>query len=125
MYTKEKIVEILRGITYLDWKFHIHYVRPSGFMYLQLEFDAPDITTGQIVKVKSRKWMLSPHMTKSEIVQTALKAVLTSVEHEAREQFKYAGRAVFGPHVDVDVMWEVAGRKDNLDMRTGQWVDQT
>jgi hypothetical protein len=30
------------------------------------------------------------------------------LEHEAREQFKYRGRAVFGPHMDVDELWKLA-----------------
>nr|WP_315206420.1 hypothetical protein [uncultured Albidiferax sp.] len=41
-------------------------------------------------------------MTPSEVVQTALKCVLTSLEHEARENFKYKGAPIFGPHFDVD-----------------------
>jgi hypothetical protein len=51
---------------------------------------------------KGRKWFLSEHMTRSEIVGTAFKAVLTAMEHETREQFTYRGQAVFGPHIDVD-----------------------
>jgi hypothetical protein len=49
-----------------------------------------------------RKWRLSPHMTNGEIVQTAFKAVMTALEHEARETFKYRDAAVLGPHFDID-----------------------
>jgi hypothetical protein len=49
-------------------------------------------------------------------VQTALKAVLTAEEHEAREQFFYRGGAVFGPHINVDRLWTIA---DELDEREG------
>ncbi|WP_293222251.1 hypothetical protein [Ottowia sp.] len=38
----------------------------------------------------------------SELVQTALKCVLTSVEHETREQFRFRGQAIFGPHFNVE-----------------------
>jgi len=51
---------------------------------------------------KGRKWLLSQHMTDSEIVQTALLAVLVCEEHEARERFRYRGAAIFGPHQDVE-----------------------
>ena len=64
-----------------------------------------------------RKWRLSPHMTDSEIVGTALKAVLTAEEHEARENFLYRGRPIFGPHLDVDQLWELAGRQNALSVR--------
>lgn len=58
---------------------------------------------------KSRKWMLSPHMTKSEVVQTAFKAVMTAEEHETREKFSYRGQPVFGPHFDLDQLVRICG----------------
>lgn len=62
----------------------------------------------------TRKWYVSHAACKNEIVQTALKCVLTSVEHEARERFKYRGRAIFGPHFDVDALHRIhaAGELD-------------
>jgi hypothetical protein len=47
-------------------------------------------------------------------VQTAFKCVLTSIEHEAREQFTYSGARVFGPHFDVDALAQlcVSGSMD-------------
>jgi (2Fe-2S) ferredoxin len=44
---------------------------------------------------------LSPHMTDGEIVQTAFLAVMTALEHEAREQFTFDGVSVFDPHYDI------------------------
>jgi hypothetical protein len=65
-------------------------------------------------KHKTRKWRLSYNMTKSEVVQTALKCSLTSAEHEAREGFLWCKKAIFGPHLDVDALWRIA---DSLDVR--------
>jgi hypothetical protein len=76
--------------------------------------DAPQTT---------RKWYLSPHMTKSEFIQTVFKCVLTSQEHEAREAFKYRGKAIFGPHFDVDSLHQIAGKKCHLDYRTPIFQD--
>jgi len=70
--------------------------------YLQVVFMGRCTDTGEICRQTGRKWYLSPFMTKSEVVQTALKAVLTAEEHEARESFRYRGSAIFGPHFDVD-----------------------
>jgi len=51
---------------------------------------------------KTRKWVISSFATRSEVVQTMLKLVLTAMEHEAREKFTYKGKAIFGPHFDVE-----------------------
>ncbi len=49
-------------------------------------------------------------MTRGEIVRTALMAVLAVEEHEARERFLWRGRAVFGPHLSLEALWESAER---------------
>ena len=80
---------IVRRITYKDLKFKIGY---EGGQYLQV-----------LSKDWSgRKWRLSSHMTKGEIVQTAFAAVLAWEEHECREAFKYKGQSVFSPHYNIE-----------------------
>lgn len=64
-----------------------------------------------------RKWKLSPYMCKSEVVQTVWSAYKAWLEHEARESFRFNGRPVFGPHFDVDKMWELAEHDDNYEVR--------
>ena len=49
-----------------------------------------------------RKWFLSEHMTRSEVIQTVFLAVMTATEHEVRETFKYRGHAVYSPHFNVE-----------------------
>lgn len=119
MLSTTEIEEILGTVQYRDWQFILG--EDGDRAYLQVQFDAPDMTTGEPELQRGRKWFLSPHMTKSEIVTTSLKAVLTAVEHEAREDFKYKGKAIFGPHWDVDALHEQLTAR-NIDMRTGQWV---
>lgn len=81
-----------------------------GELYLCGEFFAADTCNGGAPQQwRTRRWLLSPVMTKSELVQTAFKCVLTAVEHEAREEFTYRRRPIFGPHYDVDVLWNAAG----------------
>ncbi len=83
---------VLARIKYKDWTFFL----PPDESYLQIHFSAGG------TKWHGRKWRLSRHMTTSEIVQTALKAVLAAEEHEAREAFTYRGHAIFGPHLNVE-----------------------
>lgn len=87
------ILAILADISYKDWEFRL---APDD-SWMQIVFRDP--ATGEMQHC--RKWRLSPHMTRSEVVQTALKAVLSAEEHEAREKFLYLGESIFSPHYDV------------------------
>jgi hypothetical protein len=101
MQTLMSIVNIVTQIEYADWTFKVGEMGDGA--YLQVAFkDA----TGQAWT--GRKWYVSLHSVESEVVQTALKAVLTALEHEAREAFKYKGFAIFGPHHDVNAMLNIA-----------------
>jgi hypothetical protein len=108
--------EIVGEIKYRDWKFLLVAEGHSGKIYLQVSFVGSDIVTGEDVEQRGRKWYLSEHMTKSEVVLTAFKAVQTAEEHELRERFRYRGRLIFGPHFDVDELWKIADGK-HIDVR--------
>lgn len=83
----------------LNFEIHAHV----GYFYLQVVCPNGSCNvTGEDYTWKGRKWLLSVHMTKGEFVQTCLMAVLTALEHEAREKFKYKGQSVFDPHYDID-----------------------
>ena len=118
--TTSEIASVIADVECGAFSFHVWEER--GRPILQVRFQAPDLVTGEAELQHARKWFLSPHMTRSEVVTTALKAVLTAVEHETREAFRYRGRPVFGPHIDVEALWALVGSRDNLDMRTGRWV---
>ena len=107
----EEIKDVLSQVHFPDYNL---FARESGGrMYIQASFWAIDHSAEhgfQFVEEQfTRKWYVSSEATKSEVIQTALKLILTAVEHEAREAFKYRGRAVFGPHINVDVLHEVCG----------------
>jgi hypothetical protein len=91
--------EILVEVDFSDWEFHLGL--DGDRPWLQVRFDSSDSLTGKIERQHGRKWMLSPFMTKSELAQTAFKAVMTASEHEIREMFTYKGRRIFGPHFDA------------------------
>lgn len=102
-------------VKFPGYSFRVHSY--DGKTYLQAEFHSPCSQTGQVTLQKTRKWLLSVHMTESELIQTAFKCVLTAIEHEAREQFKYKGRAVYGPHFDVAALIELCD-KNQLETRS-------
>lgn len=100
MLTFDEICAVVSRVSYKNWDFHV--VRGNDRYYLQLKWRTNDNYREGEYDSYSRKWLLSPHKSPSEIVQTCLKAVLTAEEHEARELFKYRGRPIFGPHFDVE-----------------------
>lgn len=90
---------------------------PGTATYVKAVFSAPDHDAPDNWREQhTRRWLLSRHMTRSEVVQTVLKCVLTAVEHEAREQFRYRGQRIFGPHFDVEGLVELC-RGRSLDVR--------
>lgn len=105
----------LSRISFPGFKFKIDWNKTVP--YLQIEFDGKCNFTGKQDTWKSRKWMLSVHMTESEVVQTAFKAVLTALEHEAREQFRYKDVTIFDPHFDLDKLVELRKTEDCLAVR--------
>lgn len=89
-----------------------------GYWYLQIaETEGTDNVTGEPMSWRGRKWLISEHMTDGEIVQTVFKAVMTAMEHEAREQFKYRGQPILDPHYDIEKLVALRSRTDALGER--------
>lgn len=112
--TKEEMREVVSLISFEDYTFEVG--EKNGVTFLRASYTEPDIITKEPSLQKTRKWILSEHAVKSEIVQTAFKCVLTSMEHRAREGFLYRGERVYGPHFDVEALVEIA-RSRRLDYR--------
>ena len=71
-------------------------------------------------KQKTREWLIPADSDKSQIVQTAFKCLMTSLEHRGREWFLYRGKSVFGPHFDVDKLWEVCTAREQDAWKEGK-----
>lgn len=75
----------------------------------ELAFQALDDKGFEIVITRNgmlgRRWSIDRHATPGEVVQTALKAVLTWEEHEARERFLWRGKPIFSPHQSLDALY--------------------
>jgi hypothetical protein len=84
----------------------------DGRWFLQVRVWRRDTVTGDMGWGKGGKRYLSEHMTVSEVVRVAYGLFAAYEEHECREGFKFSGRRVFGPHIDVNALWEVANKID-------------
>jgi hypothetical protein len=105
----EEMRQIINQVKFQDYVFRVY--GEFGRVILQASYIEPDIVTGQPERQKTRKWIVSKYATKSELVQTAFKCCLTSMEHRTRESFLYRGKRVFGPHFDVEVLWQMCEDK--------------
>lgn len=96
----ERLLMILADIQYRDWTFHVQN-KGDGFL-LQVSFMAPDSSNGKVAVQKSRKWYISSHSCRNEVIRTVYKAIVAAEEHERDENFKYKDVAVFDPHRSLD-----------------------
>lgn len=99
------LAEIEAVLRLVQFPLYVFHVEAAGDRYwLQATFFAKCAETREVKRQHTRKWYVSHEATPSEVVQTALKCVLTSVEHEAREAFLYRGLPIFGPHYDINLL---------------------
>lgn len=109
------IADVRCSVGGLAWAVEHGFMSDRGFWVRVMYFEA-DIVTGHACEQKGRRWYVSKFATKSEIVQTILKAALTSAEHMVREHFLYRGARIFGPHYNVDDLVDLV-RKSEEDHR--------
>lgn len=117
----EDFTSIINQVEFLQFEFKV--IEEGGKFFLQAEFEAMDVKTRVLQTQKTRKWVLSPWMTKSEVVGTAFKCVITAVEHEARESFTYQGERIYSPHYDVDALANLC-RTGKFDEREDWYAEE-
>lgn len=74
---------------------------------LALRVHCPDgvcAVTGEPAPWQGRPWPISLNITNGDLVNTAFKALLTAVEHEARELFRFQGEQVMNPHRNLELV---------------------
>jgi hypothetical protein len=72
-----EIRTIMSNIEYKDWAFNIGITNDGADeskdrFWIQVQFETVNCVTGESYIAKGRKWLLSRHMVKSEIVGTAM-----------------------------------------------------
>jgi len=109
---------ILADVKFGHWVFSADVAMGDGF-FLQVRFVTPGQrgTMDGATLQRGRKWYVSRFSTDGEVLQTALKAVLTALEHEARESFTYKGHAIFGPHFSIAALVRLAEDSANQQER--------
>lgn len=114
---QRRVEAILSQVAYPGLEFQTLSEGP-GRVFLRVHNpEGIDNVTSEDMPWSGRWWRLSEHMTDSEIVGTAFKAIITCLEHEARENFLYKGQAVYDAHLDVEELVKLRASKGCLDTR--------
>jgi len=92
--------EILAECGFQDYRFEV--VEVNDCLFLRAVYYEADTVTGKRERQQTRHWVIETTMSRSELVATAFKCALTSMEHRTREWFRYRGKAIYMPHYDVD-----------------------
>lgn len=117
----KRLNDVVQQVTYKDWRLVVRPVdEHETHFYLQVCFIAKDVVTGAVANQRGRKWLLSEHMTDTEIVVTAYKAIEAAELHEMRENFKFKGEPIYSPHLSVNDLVDCRRGEDCLrfDART-------
>lgn len=107
---------IVCQISYPGFGFEVSHEGPNHFLRVTCD-SGKHTRTGEPYAWSGRKWRLSEHMTDGEIVQTAFLAMMTALEHEARELFTFQGVSVFDPHYDIYKLVELRASADAIKER--------
>lgn len=81
---------------------------PAGRLFYQVHAMRPDTYTGEMGEGAGGKAYLSPYAIEDELVQLAWGLLQAYVLHEEREGFSYKGKRIFGPHMKVSRLMEIA-----------------
>ncbi len=76
--------------------------------YYEQDVDDPN---KDITLQKSRRWLIEPDATETDVVATCFAAIMRSFEHVVREHFLYDGRPIYTPHHTLDLLSFITMRR--------------
>ena len=110
--TWRRTVEVLEHIEYKDG-YEVLVLIEENAVWLQPRFWRIDVVTGMYGWGYGGKGRVTETCTTSQLVQMVFGLFKALEEHEAREHFMYLGERVFGPHIDINALVEVASDTDH------------
>jgi hypothetical protein len=85
------------------YEFHTEYEGTTAFIHAT--YMEADTVSGAIEEQRTREWVIDMlKASRSQVVATCFKCVITSMEHKTREWFLYRDKAIYQPHHDVDAL---------------------
>jgi hypothetical protein len=117
MKTHNELNAIVASITYKPGWEIIFSSDSDGRPFIQIAASTLDSISNEMTAWKSGKSYLSPHMCTQEVVGAVFGQIRAAEEHEMKEFFRYKGASIFNPHLDPDVLAEVAKKKSSFNLR--------
>lgn len=106
---------VLADISYKPgWEFELEIRLDTGkeCWFLRLSCPVIDALDGVTPRRAYGRWWEIPYKTRGDVARTAFMACLVMEEHECREGFRYKGKAIYGPHFDIDVLADIAEKTE-------------
>ena len=118
MIIKEQVILTVLSCTYKEgWTINWSGDLADGSMFLQVSVSEEVgrcSISGKPVAWKGGKKYLSRFMCSQEIVGAVFAIIKAAEEHEMLEMFRYKGSSIFNPHIDPNVLAEVASKKSSF-----------
>lgn len=105
------VQSVVDKVKFPDYTFRVVDVDGVA-LFIQGEYIEADTVTGAQELQKTRLWLVADNDTEDEIVRTMFKIIMTSMEHKAREWFKYEGYSIMNPHFSVQQYKAIMEAKD-------------
>lgn len=118
--TLQEIAEIIGRVTYKPgWTVLMGMDGERPFLQIDVSKETEasmdsHLRDGTRTPWKSGKRYLSLHMCKQEVVGQIFDLIKSAEMHEVHEWFRYRGASIYNPHLDPDVLVEIAKRKASL-----------
>jgi hypothetical protein len=106
MQEYERVLKVVQDVTFPGYEFVVETFGTTHFT-IHVRYNEPDVMTGVVEEQNGRLWPFPKGQTEGQIVQTCFKALLTSFEHRARENFLWKDKPVLQPHLDIQAVWEM------------------
>ena len=128
MLSKFAMRQLVERCTYKPgWKIRFYSNETSAKdtrPYIQIEVDETTdasidsfLRDGTRTPWKSGKRYLSEHMCRQEVVGAVFGLIKDAEIHEIHEWFRYNGASIYNPHLDPDVLVQVARKASSFNVR--------
>lgn len=112
-----EINRLVTEITYKpNWSINLHTEDARPYIQLSVT-NSIDSVSRETCAWKSGKRYLSFHMCRQEIIGICFGLIESAEIHEMREWFRYRGASIYNPHIDPDVLVEVARKASSFNCR--------
>lgn len=105
--THDEIYQVLKGIECMDYRFSVE-TPDRGYTCIWAHYEEADVSDmrewvpaaelNRKVIQHTRRYVIEDDWNEAKVLSTALLCVKVSLEHRAREHFKYKGERWFDPH---------------------------